>query len=361
MELENKKSIVPLDIHLKIANFKFKITLDFMLEIANIAIKSNSYKDARNLIKKIYGQEISCERIRNVTNLIGEIVYSYDCKKANEAIDLHNAKKIKFTNEIDEVYYLEMDGSYINTRVKNDTNSSWSENKLCIAFNSKNLQKYRDKDGEIQYRIKKAEYISTFGSVEEFKKHVLAQAIRDNYNNYKYMAIISDGATWIRKLREEFFPFAQQILDIYHLFENTSTFLNTVYDDKTKINNLKEEWFELLEEGEWMKVLKDLEKFKDTKMPPGVVNLYNYIMNNSDMIDYPTYRQKYLFIGSGAIESGNKYVVKQRLCLGGMRWLREKAQLVLSLRCKEYSNLWDLVVILCKLYFKILELNNSNE
>lgn len=61
------------------------------------------------------------------------------------------------------------------------------------------------KNGECQHFIIKKKYISYIGAVEEFKKMFLALALRSDYGKYKNTVIISDGATWIRNMKEEHF------------------------------------------------------------------------------------------------------------------------------------------------------------
>jgi hypothetical protein len=80
---------------------------------------------------------------------------------------------------------------------------------------------------------------------------------------------------------------------------------------------------------------------EDEKLPAGVVNLRTYMTNNIDKINYPDYKSKGYFVGSGAIESANKVVVQRRLKQAGMRWSVEGAQAVLTLRAKVESGLWD--------------------
>jgi hypothetical protein len=79
---------------------------------------------------------------------------------------------------------------------------------------------------------------------------------------------------------------------------------------------------------------------KDNKLNGCPVNLYGYISNNARNIDYAKYIKKGYFIGSGAIESGNKLVVQDRLKRAGMRWNHNTAQYILSLRAKAESSLW---------------------
>ena len=92
-------------------------------------------------------------------------------------------------------------------------------------------------------------------------------------------------------------------------------------------------------------MLKKLEKYKELPVKPGTVNLYTYISNNRDNIDYPTYKAKGYFVGSGAIESGNKIVLQNRLKLPRMRWNVPTAQCMLSLKAKLESNQWDSTVV----------------
>ena len=63
------------------------------------------------------------------------------------------------------------------------------------------------------------------------------------------------------------------------------------------------------------------------------------------MLNYPEYKRLGYFVGSGAIEGGIKNVGHKRIKLGGMRWWKEKAQTILSLRAKIKSNLWNDVVV----------------
>jgi len=66
-----------------------------------------------------------------------------------------------------------------------------------------------------------------------------------------------------------------------------------------------------------------------------------YIDNNLDRIDYQYLRECDLELGSGAVEGAVNHVIGLRLDKGGMRWIRERAQAVLQLRCIEINGHWD--------------------
>jgi hypothetical protein len=86
--------------------------------------------------------------------------------------------------------------------------------------------------------------------------------------------------------------------------------------------------------------LQELEPAKDKRPDDCPVNLYGYISNNIKNIDYAAYMKKGYFIGSGAIESGNKIILQDRLKRAGMRWNVDSAQAMLTLKTKAESNLW---------------------
>lgn len=196
------------------------------------------------------------------------------------------------------------------------------------------------------HRILKREYISLIGSAQDFKFHFLALALRNGYGSYEKTVIISDGATWIRNMKDELFPDAQHILDLFHLKENVYSFAKEIFkNDDAKYVPWAENMCRKLEDGRWKEVLEKLEPYKNMPAKPGIVNLYTYIYNNRDNINYPAYKEAGMFVGSGAIESGNKTVLQKRLKLPGMRWNIDTAQYVVALRAKLESGLWDSYVV----------------
>lgn len=346
-KMEKVKSIAPIDSYLKIDRLPFKITIAMMLQIARHAIEFHSYQDVSDFYKNNWDIQISDDQIRQVVDYIGAIVYEEDCRLAEEALKDYNPQMVgEYAKADDNTLYLEMDGAMFNTR---GVSSGWRENKLGMAFDSKNIYTYTDKNGKLQHRILKREYISYAGNAEDFRKHLLALARRNGCETAKYVIILSDGAAWIKRLKKDLFPYAIQILDLFHLKENVGKFAifhfkNNYEEYHPWANNVCEQ----LENGRWKEVLslRELLPYKDGKtVPEGIVNLYHYVWNNRDCIDYPHYKRMGFFVGSGAIESGNKTVLQERLKLPGMRWNIDKAQGVLSLRAKDKSGLWESYVV----------------
>jgi hypothetical protein len=69
-----------------------------------------------------------------------------------------------------------------------------------------------------------------------------------------------------------------------------------------------------------------------------------YLENRSDKMAYGTCRSRDLEVGTGQVEGAVKYVVAKRCDNGGMRWIRERAQAVIQLRCIDVNGHWRLFV-----------------
>lgn len=348
------KGVAPMDEYLGIDRLPFKVTCDMALRIAKIAIKEPSYKDAEARMKEDFGIAISDDRIRDITNFIGDIVDTEDERITRETIAGYDASQVKAGHRRGRppadafTLYLETDGAMFNTRGKNKEGSSWKENKLALAFRSDKLITGIDKEGKPVKRLGEREYITTTAGVDKLRERFLALAIRNGLMDAYSVVILSDGAPWIRNTRKQYFPFAVHILDLCHLKENVTKFAQYYYrNDVSKYKPWAEEVSNLLEAGKWNDVLQleEVRPYKSKDTPGGIVNLYSYIYNNSDMLDYPTYRAKGYFVGSGAIESGNKTVMQSRVKQAGMRWVVSNAQVILSLRSKLESGLWDQFVV----------------
>ena len=341
MDLCGSRAVAPLDCYLGMAGLPFKITPTAMVKIAYWAQNQGSFQRAEDAISEILHVNVNNETIRAVANYVGGVVFDNDCKKAEEAYSMLNACKLRFSKDKKGVLYIQADGAALNTRSKDEEGSTWRENKLGEVFSSDNIHFWTDRKGQRQHRINKREYVSYVGSIAEFKKHLLACALRGGYGRYKESVFLGDGATWIRNMVEELFPDAQQILDYFHLCENVHTYAKYIFNmDEEKSRLWAKDICKQLKKSQYPLVLRELEPAKDNTPLNCPVNLYVYISNNINNIDYDAYISKGYFIGSGAIESGNKLILQDRLKRAGMRWNVNTAQNILSLRTKAESSLW---------------------
>ena len=338
------KTVVPLDMALGIDNLPFKISPQMMLDIARRAINASSYEELQMTYKQDWDIDISDDQIRNVANYIGKMVYEEDCAKRD--IALQHLQWLEMTpfqpakKPNNDVLYIEMDGAMFNTR-KQENNSTWKENKLGLVFSSRNLRSYRNKSGEDVYRIGKREYISYAGSADEFLGFLYSVALQNGLEEHGKIVIISDGARWIKNFKDRYCKGLDvvHILDYAHTKENIYKFANAFIRGKNQKQIWAKKLCDLVKEGKVDEALAMAEPYKDERQP-GVPNIYTYLQNNKDCIDYPKYVAAGYFIGSGAIESGNKSTMQERLKLPGMRWDIQSAQYILSAKMKYDSDKW---------------------
>lgn len=341
MELAGTKGVAPLDSFLGLAGLPFKITPDAMLRIAYWAQNQLSFQRAEDAIYEIMHVRVNDDTVRMVSDYVGKIVFEHDCAKANEVYTMLNEGKLHFSKSRKGVLYIQTDGAAVNTRLQDEAGSTWRENKLGEVFSSQDIYYWTDKKGERQHRLQKREYVSYLGSASEFQKHLLCCALRGGYGQFEDTVVLSDGATWIRNMVDELYPDAQQILDYFHLSENVHDFAKYLFgSDCKKAAAWAADVCAKLRASKTELVLHELAPYKNKKQAGCPVNLYGYITNNINNIDYATYEGKGYFIGSGAIESGNKLIVQDRLKRAGMRWNHDTAQYILSLRTKVESGLW---------------------
>lgn len=331
------KSIIPIDDALGISFFPFKISIDMMLMISYLAITLNSYQKTKEILFSTLKINITAEIIRLVTNFLGKIVYEYDCINTFNTIE-----RAGHNNEVkdykDEILYLETDGNFI--CIRDEEKHSWVENKVGIAFRSSDLITYINENGEKCNKRGKCEYISYLGPIDDYKKHFYALALRWGYNFSRKVILISDGAGWIRTFRRDYLPNSLHILDFYHLMENTYAFCKSVYGIHWE--KKAEEFISYFLNSEWEFVLKEIEAYKNYKFSNiKIVNLYTYILSHIESINYKYYIENGYFIGSGVIESANRYVIQSRIKGPGKSWIYDNAQMISTLRAKICSDLWN--------------------
>ena len=222
------------------------------------------------------------------------------------------------------------------------------ESKHAIAFHSKNIHywKKRNSDGELNHRINKKDFTGYVGKADNFKYYLMALAQRNDCEHVSEVVFLCDGALWIKDIVEEYFPYATYILDLYHAKKHAGVFAKIVKSNGAEAKEFADKLCEQIENGSIEDLLATLKPYENFKMPEGITNLYTYVKNHQSGMDYSTYKKKGYFVGSGAIESTNRYLMQNRMKLPGMRWNLAAAQRMLALKIYEESGNWNNVAAL---------------
>ena len=384
MKCNHSKSVCPVDDLLGISNLPFKVTYRMMAAIAKEATYARSYSDAADHIQEHYGVKVSVTTVENVTDFVGEVMFTDQYCQMIEA-------KAYVGNWIDgrtihkrqsDVLYLEADGAMVYVRDKNSSvleglednvdaipkeeeKPGWTESKHAICFHADDIRYYYedqeakrksarfreilrlgpDKVKIVGTKIERRDCVGYIGPAEEFQYHLLALARRNDWEHHTKVVLISDGAKWIKGVKDTVFSSRPviQILDLYHAKENAGKFANYAKHTEEERKEYADHLCDLIERGKTEELLTELKEYEGKRMPENVPNMYTYIDNNKHCMDYPAYKKQGLFVGSGAMESANIYMMQDRMKLPGMRWKKKKGQHMLTLKSHMASRNWDVI------------------
>jgi hypothetical protein len=160
------------------------------------------------------------------------------------------------------------------------------------------------------------------------------------------LCVIADGARWIWKQAQALFPAAVEILDYYHGCEHLHTVAALQYGDHPERQH---QWCEAtvarLFWGEVHGVIWGLQRMKptDARAAEEIAKLIVYLQRHQERLDYRFARKGGYPIGSGGIESANKFICHVRLKRSGAWWYVTNANQMLALRCAKYNGTFDRV------------------
>jgi len=164
----------------------------------------------------------------------------------------------------------------------------------------------------------------------------------------KQIVLVSDGAVWISNIAKELFPNAIHILDWFHTTEALwKCAKKTFGQNSKKVLPWVEKYKELIWEGGIEKALEFISaEAKISKKPTALLDLYKYFNTRVGQMQYQNFRLQGLYIGSGAIESANKYAIQDRLkkvrtrVAHRLKWSIQGANAIAHLRTKYLSKKW---------------------
>lgn len=161
------------------------------------------------------------------------------------------------------------------------------------------------------------------------------------------LCIIGDGAPWIWNKPLEVFPKAHEVLDYYHCSEYIHALANVQYGT----GNLKaQEWvegtFTRLFHNNVDDVIRGLKIMKpaSSEAKEKITDVIRYVSNRKNRVNYGSAKRAGYHIGSGAIESANKFISHVRLKRSGAWWYVTHANNVLKLRCAKYNGTFDRII-----------------
>ena len=182
------------------------------------------------------------------------------------------------------------------------------------------------------------------------KKHAFAIAQREaqkrGFGAEKKIQIVTDGDKDLHRYTQEFFPQAIHSLDIIHAIEYLWKAGSCLYKEGS---NTLQSWVQkqkdLIYKGRIRSIIRTIQ-LMTSKVPSKskrrkLAKIVSYFKKRIPMMNYHRLRQQNLELSSGLVEGAIRYVISQRFDEGGMRWIKERAEFLLQLRCIEINGDWD--------------------
>ena len=193
----------------------------------------------------------------------------------------------------------------------------------------------------------------SFGPKELAFQWAQRQAARRGFgpDSSKLVQIVTDGDEDLATYRSRYFPRATHTLDVYHALEYVWQAGSCLHADGSP---QLDRWFRKARDevfgGKTAQLLEELRAaFRQIpRTGPGnkgrrkrLQTAIGYLTERLGMMNYKWLIDRDLEIGSGAVEGAVNHLVAIRCDHGGMRWIRERAQALLQLRCIHQNGDWE--------------------
>ncbi len=159
------------------------------------------------------------------------------------------------------------------------------------------------------------------------------------------VCLIADGDPNLWKAMKEAFPNAREVLDYYHASQYIHDVAESYYaNDSNKAMHWVESTMARLSlKGGASHVIGGLKRMKpqSEEVKEKIRKTINYLSNNKERLNYWGARVGGYPIGSGGIESANRFICHTRLKRSGAWWLVPNCNNMLKLRCAIVNGTFD--------------------
>ena len=191
----------------------------------------------------------------------------------------------------------------------------------------------KTKDNEPHRDLDTTTYVATTHRREKFGKYLRSEFDRRFSREPDTVLYITDGGKWLHSIHESEFPFAVEILDVYHAVEHLKPLLAGlgIKENSKEWKYRHHYWSECIKAGKVQNVLDYIWKNMRARLGKDAMREYKYYRSNAGRMKYDEYRANGWFIGS-------KTVIGQRFKQSGMIWSLKGAKALLPLRTLYKSN-----------------------
>lgn len=311
------------------------------------------YAESSKLVKEFLLLDLSANSVREETQRFGQYQQEREKELVAQTQDeeyLQKRTRAEAEKKHPKRRYGSLDGAH--ARINDpDEDEDWREVKVGCWYEveavppSQKKARHRKMDeiGKQALRAKDQQYYCDIQKVDEFAPLFWATGNQAKIDLAKELVFLGDGAKWIWKLVEYYYPKAVQIVDWFHAEER----LEKVAKDAFSKGSERKEWLEntrtALWHGDIELVIRACGLLAQCSREAADAQTYFY--NNKKRMLYDEFREEGYMIGSGTIESACKQIVSHRLRCSGAQWKVQGARLTAKARAAWLSknNDWETI------------------
>lgn len=320
--------------------------LDMQQAMAKLAAEV-PYETAHTLLGDLTGVRVSVERMHTLTNALADGLGVLDVAPDAEEIR-SRMQALQGDSRRRPVMVLALDGAHVPTR-PDEAAELIDAPKRCRARRSRWKGGYKEAKGLRLYGFNsdRIGHLLSWHQIEDDK--ALGQALDHIQEaglipeNELRLCVIGDGAPWIWNQVKTRFPQARQVLDYYHCSERVHQVAVSIYGQGLKAREWAEVTLTRLYHGEVGSVIGGLKRMKPTldEVAHEIIKFIDYLDEHRHRTAYEHLRRGGYALGSGGIESANKFISHVRLKRSGAWWYASSSNRMLALRCAKYNGTLD--------------------
>jgi hypothetical protein len=167
----------------------------------------------------------------------------------------------------------------------------------------------------------------------------------------RLIQLVTDGDLALHCCAQRYFSEALHTIDVMHVIEKLWAAGECIFKEGSKpLRQWVERQKKRLYGGAPGKIVAELQQrlVSTPKTGPGnkwrreqLTAVIRYLVRRQERMNYRELTASDLETGSGAVEGAVKNVIGKRCDHGGMRWIKERVEALIQLRCIELNGQWD--------------------
>jgi hypothetical protein len=322
--------------------------LDVQQAAAQVATEM-PYEEAHTLFSDLTGVQLGSERLHTFVHQAAEELSVLDVAPSRQEI-AQRIEEMAAGCFRRPVLVLGIDGAYVPTRPESARQRQEGQ-RHCRSRRASWHGQWRDAKGFRFYLIDDERIVHVLSWHQVQNEEQLGDALTQVKEagvipeDQVRLCVVCDGASWIWKHVESLFPSARQVLDYYHCKEYLHKVAKVHYDSPERALEWVEATLTRLYLGKVGWVLGGLRRMQPASEEAlkAIDNCWVYLHTHRDRTRYGKLRRGGYPIGSGGIESSNKFICHVRLKRSGAWWYEVNSNEMLALRCAKYNGTFDRV------------------